>query len=54
MTAIVEVNNLTKRFSEEVLAVDNISFSVEEGESSVSSDLTVRERALRSICSPPF
>lgn len=32
MTAIVEVNDLSKRFSEEVLAVDKISFSVEEGE----------------------
>jgi ABC-2 type transport system ATP-binding protein len=32
VTAIVEVNDLSKRFSEEVLAVDKISFSVEEGE----------------------
>ena len=32
MTVIVEVENLSKRFSEEVLAVDNISFSVNEGE----------------------
>lgn len=32
MSAIVEVENLTKRFSEEVLAVDGISFTVEEGE----------------------
>mgnify|MGYP000889084619 FL=1 len=32
MTAIVEVKNLTKRFSEDVLAVDNVSFTVEEGE----------------------
>ncbi len=32
MSAIVEVENLTKRFSEDVLAVDNISFSVNVGE----------------------
>lgn len=32
MAAIVEVKDLTKRFSEDVLAVDNISFTVEEGE----------------------
>lgn len=32
MSAIVEVENLTKRFNGEVLAVDDISFSVEEGE----------------------
>ena len=32
MSAIVQVENLTKRFSEDVLAVDNISFSVDEGE----------------------
>lgn len=32
MSAIVEVENLTMRFSEDVLAVDDISFSVEEGE----------------------
>ena len=32
MATIVEVKNLTKRFSEDVLAVDDISFSVEEGE----------------------
>lgn len=32
MTAIVEVENLSKRFSEDVLAVDSISFSVNEGE----------------------
>ncbi len=32
MTTVVEVNNLTKRFSEDVLAVDSISFTVEEGE----------------------
>jgi ABC-2 type transport system ATP-binding protein len=32
MTVIVEVENLSKRFSEDVLAVDNISFSVNEGE----------------------
>ena len=32
MTAIVKVENLVKRFSEDVLAVDNISFTVEEGE----------------------
>jgi ABC-2 type transport system ATP-binding protein len=32
VTAIVEVNDLSKRFSEEVLAVDKISFFVEEGE----------------------
>lgn len=32
MATIVEVKDLTKRFSEDVLAVDNISFTVEEGE----------------------
>lgn len=32
MTAIVVVENLTKRFSEDVLAVDGISFTVNEGE----------------------
>jgi len=32
MSTIVEVTNLTKRYNEEVLAVDSISFSVEEGE----------------------
>ena len=32
MTTVVEVKNLTKRFSEDVLAVDSISFTVEEGE----------------------
>lgn len=32
MTVIVEVENLSKRFSEDVMAVDNISFSVNEGE----------------------
>jgi ABC-2 type transport system ATP-binding protein len=32
VTVIVEVENLSKRFSEEVLAVDDISFSVNEGE----------------------
>ena len=32
MSAIIEVKELSKRFSPEVLAVDNISFSVEEGE----------------------
>ncbi len=32
MTAIVEVENLSKRFSEDVLAVDSISFEVNEGE----------------------
>jgi ABC-2 type transport system ATP-binding protein len=32
MSSIVVVENLVKRFSEEVLAVDNVSFTVEEGE----------------------
>ncbi|WP_019176243.1 daunorubicin resistance protein DrrA family ABC transporter ATP-binding protein [Methanomassiliicoccus luminyensis] len=32
MTAIVEVKDLTKRFSEDVLAVDGVSFEVHEGE----------------------
>lgn len=32
MGAIVEVTNLSKMFSEDVLAVDDISFTVEEGE----------------------
>ncbi|MBI0582804.1 MAG: ATP-binding cassette domain-containing protein [Methanomassiliicoccus sp.] len=32
MSAIVKVENLVKRFSEDVLAVDGISFTVEEGE----------------------
>ena len=32
MTTIVQVENLSKRFSEDVLAVDNISFTVNEGE----------------------
>jgi ABC-2 type transport system ATP-binding protein len=32
MSAIVAVENLVKRFSEDVLAVDNISFTVDEGE----------------------
>jgi len=32
MTAIVEVENLVKRFNEDVLAVDGVSFTVEEGE----------------------
>jgi len=32
VTAIVEVENLSKRFSEDVLAVDSISFEVNEGE----------------------
>jgi ABC-2 type transport system ATP-binding protein len=32
MSVIVDVKELTKRFSEEVLAVDKVSFTVEEGE----------------------
>lgn len=32
LSIIVEVTDLTKRFNEEVLAVDNISFTVNEGE----------------------
>jgi len=32
LTAMIEVSNLVKRFSEDVLAVDGISFTVEEGE----------------------
>ena len=48
LSIIVEVTDLTKRFNEEVLAVDNISFTVNEERYSVSLDPMVLERQLLS------
>jgi len=53
MQPIISVKNVTKKFKE-VVAVDDISFDVNEERSSLSWDLTVLEKAQRSKCSPPY
>ena len=47
---IIEAENLTKIYKKSVKAVDDISFSVEEGELSVFSDPTAQEKPPPSKC----